>query len=58
MKTLEETAEEMAPDEAMLAISRIVRKLFPYADETSRMQFLNSLTGDDDQNAASGLVHR
>jgi hypothetical protein len=58
MKTLEEIAGQMAPEEAMLAISRIVRRLFPYADERSRMEFLNSLVGDDDLNAASGLVHR
>lgn len=58
MKALEEIVAGMKPDEAMTAVSKIVRQLFVYADESARMEFLYSLLGHADENAASGLVYR
>jgi hypothetical protein len=58
MKALEEIVDQMKPAEAMSAVAKIVRRLFAYADESARMEFLYSLLGDGDENAASGLVYR
>ena len=58
MKALEEIIDDMTPDDAMILISKIVKRLFAYADENARMALLYSLVGDADNQTGSGLVHR
>ena len=57
MNELRNLIDRMAPDEAMAAITVIVKNLFPYVSEKSRMDFIFALTRDADRNSVPDLVH-
>jgi len=58
MKSFDAIIDSLPPDKAMTALSQAVKKLFAYADEAARLDFLHELLGDADDNSLSGLVHR
>ena len=57
MEELLKIINRMEPDEAMAAVTGVVKKLFPYISEKARMDFLYAFTGDADEDSVPGLVH-
>jgi hypothetical protein len=58
MHSLEKIIDQLEPDEAMEKITLVVKKLFPYVSEKTRLDFLYAFTGEAHQESLPGLVHR
>ncbi|MFZ0132134.1 MAG: hypothetical protein WAK95_06290 [Desulfobacterales bacterium] len=58
MRSMEEMIDQLEPDEAMAQITPLVKKLFPYVSEKTRLDFLYAFTGEAHQETLPGLVHR
>jgi hypothetical protein len=58
MHSLENIIDQLEPDEAMAKITLVVKKLFPYVSEKTRLDFLYAFTGEAHQETLPGLVHR
>ena len=58
MRSMEEMIDKLEPDEAMAQITSLVKKLFPYVSEKTRLDFLYAFTGEAHQETLPGLVHR
>ena len=57
MKTLEQFIDQMTPDEAIQAVTPIIKRLFPYISEKSRLNFLEAFTSQESHDGVAGLVH-
>lgn len=58
MDSLEKIIDQLEPDEAMAKITLVVKKLFPYVSEKTRLDFLYAFTGEAHGETLPGLVHR
>jgi len=58
MQSLEEMIDQLEPEEAMAKITSLVKILFPYVSEKTRLDFLYAFTGEAHQETLPGLVHR
>jgi len=58
MHALEKIISELEPDEAMAKLTPVVKNLFPYVSEKTRLEFLYAFTGEAHQETLPGLVHR
>lgn len=55
---LEEIVDQMAPEEALVEMGRLVRKLFPLVDEGVRTRFVMELVEEPEgEDKISSLVH-
>ncbi|MFZ0613428.1 MAG: hypothetical protein WAM73_14415 [Desulfobacterales bacterium] len=55
---LEKIIDQLEPDDAIAKITSLVKKLFPYVSEKTRLDFLYAFTGEAHQETLPGLVHR
>jgi hypothetical protein len=58
MQAIEKIIDKLDPDEAMAKLTLVVKKLFPYVTEKTRLDFLYAFTGEAHQETLPGLVHR
>ena len=58
MISIDKIIDQLEPDEAMAKLTLVVKKLFPYVTEKSRLDFLYAFTGEAHQETLPGLVHR
>ena len=58
MISIDKIIDQLEPDEAMAKLTLVVKKLFPYVTERSRLDFLYAFTGEAHQETLPGLVHR
>ena len=58
MHAIEKIIDKLEPDEAMAILTLVVKKLFPYVSEKTRLDFLYAFTGEAHQETLHGLVHR
>jgi hypothetical protein len=58
MHAIEKIIDQLDPDEAMAKLTLVVKKLFPYVSEKTRLDFLYAFTGEAHQETLPGLVHR
>jgi hypothetical protein len=58
MISIDKIIDQLEPDEAMAKLTTVVKKLFPYVTEKTRLDFLYAFTGEAHQESLPGLVHR
>lgn len=54
---LQSLINDMEPQEAVSALSIIIKNLFPLLDEDVRIRFVMNLIGDSGDDKISSLVH-
>ncbi len=58
MSDIEKTVDRMEPEQAIVEISAVLKKLFPLLNEETRADFMFRLVGDSADDKVSSLVHR
>lgn len=54
---IQELVNNMEPQEAVSALSFVIKGLFPLLDEDARIRFVMNLIGDSGDDKVTGLVH-
>jgi hypothetical protein len=56
-KSLQQLADEMPPEKALMEIAGVVKRLFPLLEESARLNFVMNLIGDTGKDKVASLVH-
>jgi len=56
-KTIQQIADEMAPERALKEVAVVAKKLLNHLDEKARLDFVMDLIGDAERDKVASLVH-
>ncbi len=56
-KQVSQLLEEMAPEQALAAITGALKKIFPVLGDEARLRFLAGLLGDGGGDKVASMVH-
>jgi hypothetical protein len=54
---VQQLIESLDPEEALAAVARAVKNLFPLISQEARLQFVVDLIGEGDHEKVTSLVH-